>query len=104
MVVRPAPPPPAWWSCKKLIPGKKLMADREEGWPDRRGWRVGMETGMKRKGSSSRLLASLPDRLGCCWVCCWAPQEKGGNWPVLMTDSGEEMAEETDVLSVWKIY
>ena len=79
------------------------MADREEGWPDRRGWRVGMETGMKRKGSS-RLLASLPDRLGCCWVCCWAPQEKGGNWPVLMTDSGEEMAEETDVLSVWKIY
>ena len=31
MVVRPAPPPPAWWSCKKLIPGKKLMADREAG-------------------------------------------------------------------------
>ena len=41
-VVRRAPPPPAWRSCKKLIPGKKnLMADREEGWPDRQGCRVG---------------------------------------------------------------
>ena len=87
-VVRRAPPPPAWRSCKKLIPGKKnLMADREEGWPDRQGCRVGMEERRGRKGGGeggeagsrgSMLLAWLPDRLGCCCAAAGRPRKKVG--------------------------
>lgn len=80
-VVRRDPPSPAWSSCKKLIPGKKnLMADREEGWPDRQGCRVGMEEerGREVEERGRRLLAWLPDRLGCCWAAAGRPRKKVG--------------------------
>ena len=83
-VVRRAPPPPAWSSCKKLIPGKKnLMADREEGWPDRQGCRVGMEEGegerwKREKVEVEGLLACLPDRLACCCAAAGRPRKKVG--------------------------
>ena len=65
-VVRRDPPSPAWSSCKKLIPGKKnLMADREEGWPDRQavGW------GWRRGGGEK--VEEKVEKQAAGGACCW---------------------------------
>ena len=83
-----------WWQTEK----KAGRTGRAVGW----GMGNGGEEGEKVEKQAAAGLA--PWQTGLLLSCCWAPQEKGGNWPVLMTDSGEEVAEETDVLSVRKIY
>ena len=61
------------------------MADREEGWPDRQGCRVGMEErrgreggGREGAGEKQGLLACLPDRLARCCAAAGRPRKKVG--------------------------
>ena len=46
------------------------MADREEGWPDRQGCRVGMEEMRGRKGGGEKVEEKV-EKQAAGGACCW---------------------------------